>query len=383
MTGLQPPRRVAVVTGTRAEFGLLEPVMHAVERSATLELSVIVAGTHFLPPAETWREVEARWGHRIGGEVPMQQSGHLGRFHDAIALSHGIAGMCSVFEQTSPGWIVVLGDRVEALAAAAAAAIGGLAVAHLHGGDRAEGVADESIRHAISKLAHLHLPATEQSAERLRRMGEDSDRVHVVGSPAIDALAAVRAADDALWEEAGAPSVVLLLHPIGDCDEQERRRASTIAGALTDERVLWLMPNHDPGREGVLMGCSEESVAQRWTRFDHMPRDRFLSVLARLGADRGVIVGNSSAGLIECAALGVPCVDVGERQGGRERPGTVVHVAGESIGEIREAISAARRIDRATASHPYGQGRAGENAAALLSRIDPTNRCLLRKRNAY
>ncbi|MBN8644475.1 MAG: UDP-N-acetylglucosamine 2-epimerase (hydrolyzing) [Planctomycetes bacterium] len=376
-------RKVAVVTGTRAEFGLLEPVMRAVDAHPALELSVIVAGAHFLPPAETWREVESRWGHRVGGEVPMQQSGHLGRFHDAIALSHGVSGMAQVFEEVAPHWVVVLGDRVEALAGAASAAIGGVAVAHLHGGDRAEGVADESIRHAISKLAHLHLAATAQSAERLRRMGEDDRRVHMVGSPAIDTLGAVRPADDALWELVGRPTVLLLYHPIGDSDESERRRAAEIGAALAGERVLWLMPNHDPGRDGVLMGCADASVVQRWTRFDHLPRERFLSVAARLAAEGGVIVGNSSAGLIECAALRLPCVDVGERQAGRERPGTVVHTSGGSEVEIRAAAAQARLIDSSRCAHPYGDGTCGVRSAELFASIDPLDRGLLRKRNAY
>ncbi len=376
-------RRVSVVTGSRAEFGLLEPVMRAVDAHPALELSVIVAGAHFLPPAETWREVEARWGPCIGAEVPMQQSGHLGRFHDSHALGHGVSGMAGALEQTRPDWVVVLGDRIEPLAAAAAAAVAGVGVAHLHGGDRAEGVADESIRHAISKLAHLHLPATPASAQRLVRMGERPETVHVVGSPAIDTLTDAPDLPQAQWEALGRPSVMLLLHPIGDPAEIEDARAVALCDSLRGERVLWMEPNHDPGREGIMRACAGAASSNAWARAPHLPRDTFVALLRRLADSGGVVVGNSSAGLIECAALRTPVVDIGERQAGRERAGNVVHVDDPVTGDVADAIARARRIDRAAISHPYGDGRAGVRIAELLASIDPHDRALIRKRCTY
>lgn len=386
-------RLVAVVTGSRAEFGLLQPVMRAIDGHPMLRLSVIVSGTHFLPPAETWREVEKHWGDRIGAEVPMQQSGHLGRFHDSIALGHGTLGMARAFEQVRPDWVLVLGDRIEVLAAAGAAAAAGVALAHMHGGDRAEGVSDDSIRHAVSKLAHLHLAASRTSAERLVRMGEAPERVHVVGSPAIDGLAGIAEIDDVSWVELGAPTALLLLHPVGDAAESERRRAEGVAAGLGGERVLWLHPNHDPGRDGVMMGLSDAAARNRWASAPHLPRERFVGVLKRLARSGGVMVGNSSSGLIEAAALGVPVVDVGERQAGRERlpPPWVVHVEEADPEGLRAAVRAARGSHasaeghgtRGGVEHPYGDGRAGERTAALLARIDPTERALIRKRNAY
>ncbi|MFM9958996.1 MAG: UDP-N-acetylglucosamine 2-epimerase [Phycisphaerales bacterium] len=382
-------RVVAVVTGTRAEFGLLQPVMQAIEAHPSLRLSVVVTGTHFLPPAETWREVEAAWPSRIGAEVPMQQSGHLGRFHDSIALGHGTLGLAHAFESIRPDWVVVLGDRIEALAAASAAAVAGVALAHMHGGDRAEGVADDAIRHAVSKLAHVHLAASRASAERLVRMGEAPERVHVVGSPAIDGLAHVPALDDASWRELGAPTALLLLHPVGDSAPVERRRAERVAEALGGERVLWLHPNHDPGRDGVMAALTDAAHRHGWASAAHLPRERFVGALKRLAASGGVMVGNSSAGLIEAVALGVPVVDIGERQSGRERPAppAVVHVDDPVSDAVRSAIASARG-PRASATvdpreHPYGDGNAGERTAALLARIDPAERGLIRKRNAY
>jgi len=160
MTHSAARRRVMVVTGSRAEFGLLEPVMHAVRGHAALDLVVVVAGSHLVAPGLTWRDVEAA-GFAIVARVPMQAEGVSGRLADAAAVGRGVSGLARVYETERPEWVVVLGDRIEAFAAAAAASIAGIAVAHLHGGDRAEGIADEALRHAITKLAHLHLAATD------------------------------------------------------------------------------------------------------------------------------------------------------------------------------------------------------------------------------
>ncbi|MFN9973571.1 MAG: UDP-N-acetylglucosamine 2-epimerase, partial [Phycisphaerae bacterium] len=180
-------KRIAVVTGSRAEFGLLRPVMTAIAAQPTLELAVIAAGSHLLLPANTVHEVKQAF--RVGAVVPMQQPGKHTRIDDAEALGRGIARFARTFYKMNVDCVVVLGDRIEAFAAASAAAIGGIRVAHIHGGDRAEGVADESMRHAITKLAHIHFPASAESAQRILGLGEHPSTVHLVGSPAIDGLA--------------------------------------------------------------------------------------------------------------------------------------------------------------------------------------------------
>jgi UDP-hydrolysing UDP-N-acetyl-D-glucosamine 2-epimerase len=372
---------VAIITGTRAEFGLLRPVMDAVQAHPALELLVIVTGEHLLPPAETAGEV--RGAFDVAGEVAMQRPGRTGRLADAEALGRGVAGMSRLYEQLQPDWAVVLGDRIEALAGATAASVGGIAVAHLHGGDRAEGVADEAMRHAISKLAHLHLPATDASARRLVRMGENERFVHVVGSPAMDGLRDVQPMGDAEAGELGDPTAVLLLHPVGRSEAEERETADRVIAALRDERVLALHPNHDAGRGGILAAI-EAASRDRPDSFRaeaHLPRERFVSLLARMAERRGIIVGNSSAGLIEASALRCPAVDIGPRQGGRERAGNVVTIADPS--ELPAALERARAIPQDSMTHPYGDGRTGERVAALLASIDPHDPALLRKRCAY
>lgn len=388
-----PRRRIAVVTGSRAEFGLLEPVMRAVQRHPDLELLCIAAGSHLVQPGETFRDVKAAFP--IADSVPMQIAGRTGHYEDAESVSRGVGRFARSFQRLNPNWVVVLGDRIEAFAAAIAAGIGGFALAHIHGGDRAEGVADESIRHAISKLAHLHLAATPCSAERLVRMGEKPTSVHITGSPAIDGLGDIPSLDDEAFAALGSPTTVFLFHPVGRHPEVEEAAASTILEAICDPspagggpsattaqhtRLLCLHPNFDPGRDGILRAIALAGVETR----SHLPRRSFVGLLKRLASspERGVLVGNSSAALIESAALRLAAVDIGNRQTGRERANNCVHSV-ESVDAVRHAIRHARSLDPATFTHPYGDGRAGERIAELLAATDPTDPALRRKLCTY
>lgn len=387
------PRRVAVVTGSRAEFGLLRPVMLAVHEHPDLHLIIIAAGSHFMNAGETYRDVKAfarELGTEVADAVPMQIDGRTGREADAEAVGAGISRFTRAFMRTRPDWVVVLGDRIEAFAAAASAAVGGWALAHLHGGDRAEGIADESMRHAISKLAHLHLPATAQSAERLARMGEAPERIHLVGSPAIDGLDAMPELSGAAMSPLGLagdrPFAVFLLHPVGRPAEEEEATAATALEALRSAfgpRVLAMQPNLDPGREGIAAAIDRAEEAALLRSVSHMPRPAFIGMLKRLARTGGVLVGNSSAGLIEAAALGVRVVDIGLRQAGRERARNVVHASGQDPESLAAAIEQARRLDLSHLEHSYGDGRAGARAAEVLARTDPHDRGLLRKRCTY
>ncbi len=373
-------RRVAVVTGSRADFGLLKPVMAAVDAHAELELLVIAAGAHLIPPADSFRDVKAAFP--VADSVPMQKPGRTTRPDDAEALGTGISRLTRSFRAHEPDWVVVLGDRIEAFAAASAANVGGWALAHLHGGDRAEGVADESMRHAISKLAHLHLPATPMSADRLIRMGEKPEHVHVVGSPAIDDLHAIDPMPQADFEQLGSPRAVVLLHPTGRSIETEEHVTANMLDALESLglKPLALTPNHDPGRAGVLRTLTERLGHPH----PHMRRERFVGLLKRLALTKGVLVGNSSAGLIEAPAIGCRVVDIGPRQNGRERPAGVLHADDQSKDAIERAVLDALAAPPCDPkAHPYGDGLTGERVAKLLASVDPNNRGILAKLNAY
>jgi UDP-hydrolysing UDP-N-acetyl-D-glucosamine 2-epimerase len=371
--GLRPqapspkPRLIVIVTGSRAEFGLLEPVMRAVDEHEALELAVVVAGMHLV--TGTWRDVKAA-GFDIAARVPMQKKSETGRAADVAAVGRGITGFGKVFEKLRPDFVVVLGDRVEVLAAATAGHIGGWRVAHLHGGDRAEGVADEAMRHATSKLAHLHLPATVQSRQRLIRMGEDWQHVIRVGSPAMDGLSAVEADPDA-------PTAIVLQHPVGgtDAEEEQWMRATlrAVFGECGKKNVMVMAPNGDAGCHGIRRAIAKAKVAG----VEHLPRAEWLSTLR--GAK--VVVGNSSAGLIEAAALKTACVNIGPRQNGREKPGNVVDCQYRES-SVRAALAKALSLQLARLRHPYGNGQTGARVAEALANVT-LETMPLRKRNTY
>ncbi|MEM8834345.1 MAG: UDP-N-acetylglucosamine 2-epimerase [Planctomycetota bacterium] len=374
-------RTIAVLTGSRAEFGLLRSVMRAIDAHADLRLRTLVAGSHLIEPAETWRDVAQDF--EIHARITMQHGDHATRADDARALARGIEGTASALDKDTPDALLVLGDRVEAFAGASAASIAGVPLAHLHGGDRAEGIADEAMRHAITKLAHVHFPATTLSAERIERMGEDAERIHMVGSPAIDELRDSDALDGDAWHELGEPSAIVLFHP--DDTHTESATCDTIASVLRDEHVLWLHPNHDAQRDTIMLGIehARHALGTQLVVRGHLSRAAFVGALRRLGESGGVLIGNSSAGLIEAAALRVPTVNLGPRQSGRERANNVIDVPSPDAVSIGEALRLARAIDRGSITHPFGDGRTGERIASILAQTDLRDPALVRKRNAY
>lgn len=374
-------KRILVVTGSRADFGLLVPVMREIETKPGLELLVVAAGSHLVTPALTYRDVKKLFP--VADAAIMQTPGRTTRLDDAEATGRGVHRFARIYRRLQPTWVVILGDRIEAFAAASAAAIAGIPVAHIHGGDRAEGVADESLRHAITKLAHMHLAATVASAQRIVRMGERPETVHIVGSPAIDGLSRVQPMSDVVARSFGDPDTLLLMHPIGRPAEHEEASVSGVIEALSGRRVLALDPNLDPGRDGIMRALDTSSTSAIVHRAAHMERPLFLSLLKRLAVSGGLIVGNSSAALIEGAALRLPAVNVGPRQAGRERPPNVVDAPSETTHEVRQAIRLAMSIDREAITHPYGDGHTGARIADLLAQAPLPDERTLRKRNAY
>lgn len=347
--------------------------MQAIDLHPNLELMIVVTGTHLLGPSMTVREVESEFN--VHARISMQQSGDSTRFDDAAALGRGICGFADYYAKNNPDVVLVLGDRIEAFAAASAAAVAGIRVAHMHGGDRAEGIADEALRHAITKLAHIHLPATGRSTERIVCMGELPLRVHLVGSPAIDGLANIPPLPLHQYKAMGSPQIVFLYHPLGlDQDDEWSNAESLLRLCQSRGSVLAMHPNHDPGRKGIMEAIEEADCEQ----CAHLPRDQFVGLLQRIKC----LVGNSSAGLIECAALGVPCINVGPRQAGREKPGNVMDVPDGDLGAVDlflEEIEGGRTVSN---EHPYGDGKTGKKTADFLATFNPDHH-LLTKQNTF
>jgi UDP-N-acetylglucosamine 2-epimerase (non-hydrolysing)/GDP/UDP-N,N'-diacetylbacillosamine 2-epimerase (hydrolysing) len=376
-------RRVAVVTGTRAEYGLLKTVVEALYARPDVDVGLIVTGVHLKEEYGRTRDEVTADGFPVFGEVPMYQT--LGGDFSGLpqALAAGVAGTDRALAESCVHVTVVLGDRLEALAGALAAYYRRIPLAHLHGGETSDYHLDDATRHAITRLAHLHFPATRASADRLRRHGEEPSRIHTCGAPGLDAIRRLEPpsrrrvlAHHGFADQL--PLVLFLFHPESTRWQEAREHAETILKVLAERplHVLALYPNGDPGSDGIIAALERQSSRAAVRR--HLPRQEFLQALVT--AD--VMIGNSSCGLIEASYTGTPVVHVGERNTGREH-GENVLFAPIQEDAIRTALTRALSPDfkqQATRSPcPWGDGTAGERIATILAET-PLTPDLLAKR---
>lgn len=375
-------RRICYITGTRADFGLMQATLEAIHADAGLSLGILATGMH-LDPAYglTIEEIRAT-GLPIIGEAPVSLTPATG-----ATMARGIGVMLNGFvdhlERERPDLVLLLGDRGEMLAGALAAIHLNIPVAHIHGGERS-GTVDEPIRHAVSKLSHLHLTTTVAARERLIRMGEREDRVFVCGAPGIDRLAETpRPSREAICADYGfdpaAPLALLAMHPV----LQDAERAGDDAALLTERllnaglQVVAVMPNSDAGSDGIRAAMAAARDQRGLVIETHLPRDRFVACMA--AAD--IFAGNSSSGIIEAGTFGTPVINVGSRQRLRERNANVIDIDC-TLQAIDEAITTALAHGRFAPVNIYGDGRAAERIVAVL-RDTPLDAELMRKINVY
>ncbi len=358
------------MTGTRAEYGLLRPIMRAIQTQPKLDLQVIATGIHLLAAhGRTINEIR-RDGWPIDAAVKMQ-TGQDSALDQAVGLGRGVAGIAQVLEHLGTHVVLVLGDRVEALAGALAGVTAGRFVAHVHGGDVAVGDVDDTLRHAITKLAHVHFAATRQAARRIIRLGERPEHVHCVGAPGLDNLRALPPPDDKwirrrLKLAVGTDFAVVVQHPAGMPPRRERQAMRQTLRAVLAEGLAGVIiyPCTDPGHSGIVQAIRHRPAGGTWRVFRSLPPDDFLRVL-RAGR---VVVGNSSSGIIESACAGTPAVNIGPRQKGRQKCGPSVIDSDYGEANVRKAIRRAIRL-RAVRRTAYGDGRAGERIAEFLADV--------------
>jgi UDP-hydrolysing UDP-N-acetyl-D-glucosamine 2-epimerase len=381
-------RRVCFVTGTRAEFGLMRSTLQAIRGHRRLQLQIIATGMHLDPSRGSSLESIRADGWDVDRVVPWVAEPSPTPVDTARNTGLATAGIAEALEALKADVVLVVGDRVEALAAATAGHLSGRAVAHVHGGDRAAGLVDDSLRHTITKLAHVHFAATPQSAARLCRLGEQPWRIHRVGSPGIDGIA--RAA--APWAEVqkAFPNLLrrgyalLVLHPADADETTEERRAGLVLRAVRSVGypggAVVVYPNNDPGAGGIVRCWEAQSPKAGYVFRRDVPRPLFLGLMR----DAAVLAGNSSSGIIEAASFGTPVVDIGRRQSGREHGQNVVHVPYNA----RRIQSALKRLWNAGRPRPfpsrniYGGANAGRRIAEVLASLMLGTR-LLRKVIAY
>lgn len=379
-------RKVAVFTGTRAEYGLLAPILRRLEQSPRVDLSLIVAGAHLsLLHGMTIDAIEQD-GFHVAARVEMVLASDTA---SAITKSVGVAliDLAVRLDELQPDLMVILGDRYEILAAAFAATLAGVPVAHIHGGEVTAGAFDDSIRHAVTKLSHLHFVATDEFARRVAQLGEDPSRIHVVGAPALDVITTMssRSRDEVgaiVGIELDAPVVVIAYHPSTIPGEDPLSATRAILAAvdrLEGATVIASLPNADPRFGEIRRMVAEYGEARpRAVVVSSLGHEVFLSLLRH--AD--LVVGNSSAGIIEAPAVGTPAVNVGQRQDGRPLAPSVLSAAAD-VDDVEKACRRAldpefRRSIEGSRS-PYDRGVSV--ATHIVDIIESTDLSqLLRKR---
>jgi UDP-N-acetylglucosamine 2-epimerase (non-hydrolysing)/GDP/UDP-N,N'-diacetylbacillosamine 2-epimerase (hydrolysing) len=379
-------RHVCVWSGKRGGFGALAPTMQEIARRPRLRLSVVVTDQHLYDRfGRTVTEVEQRFP--IAAAIDMEQRGDANRDR-ARAIGVCLTKSADVLADLAPDVLLVIGDRGEVLAATVAAHNLRVAIAHVQGGD-ISGSLDEPVRHAVTKLAHIHFASTRQSAGRIVKMGEEPWRVHVVGDTHIDQILLNRATPA---EELcvrydlphGQPVLLVLQHPDSTVpDASGAHMRETLAAVRSfDCRTLVVYPCSDQGFEGIIRAIEDYAGSPGWSVHRNIPADDFIGLQSLATC----LVGNSSAGLIEAPYFGLPAVNVGDRQIGREHGSNVLHVPPE-----RAAIGSA--IDRALNDEslrtqlrsdvpPFGDGTAHRRIADVLESVEIDSR-LLNKRMTY
>ena len=365
-------RTICVVTGSRADYGLLRPVMEEIRAADGCALQVIATGMHLSPEfGRTYREIEAD-GFRIDRRVEMLLSADTATA-TAKSMGLGMIGFADALSELSPDLLVVLGDRFEILSAVAAALVARIPVAHLHGGETTEGAFDEALRHSITKMSHLHFVAAEEYRRRVIQLGEQPERVLLVGGLGVDCIKRVslmgrEELERELGVELGGRALLITFHPATLDDADAGHQMDELLAALDelyDTQLIFTMPNADTGGR-ALLALVESFVAGRPNAraFTSLGQRRYLSCLQFVDG----VVGNSSSGLAEVPSFGKGTINIGERQRGRLKADSVIDTSAER-GAIRDAIarlySTEFRARLPGVRNPYGEG----GAAAAIVRV--------------
>lgn len=369
------PRKVCVVTGSRAEYGLLYWLLKEIQKNAFLMLQLAVTGMHLSPQfGLTVREIEAD-GFVPDAKIEMLISSDT---PTAIAKSIGLGviGFAGALEQLRPDLLVVLGDRFEIFAAVQAAMCARIPIAHIHGGELTEGAIDDAIRHAITKMSHLHFVAAEEYRKRVIQLGEAPTRVWNVGALGVEAIQRTKlmsryALSKSVGFDLSKPYFLVTYHPVTLCSPQERGGVDSLLSALQafpEHRILITGINADANNSEIRQSIAEFS--SRHVRRVHcvmsLGQQRYLSAMRYADA----VIGNSSSGLIEAPVLNVPTVNIGARQRGRIRALTVIDVPENEkaiIGGIRRALSKGRTLNRREKETLFGRRRVANKIVDVLA----------------
>lgn len=354
-------RKICVITGSRAEYGLLSGLMRAIQEDNGLQLQIIATNMHLSPEfGLTYKEIE-KDGFHIDKKVQMLLSSDTS---NATTKSVGLAtiGFADAYEDLQPDLIIVLGDRFEILAAVSAALFFKIPVAHLHGGEITEGAYDDCIRHAITKMSHLHFTSTEIYRQRVIQLGEQPNRVFYVGAIGIEnikhiELMSKKELEGSIHFSLGNKSLLVTYHPVTLENHTAEWQCQNLLEALdefSDYKVIFTLPNSDTGGH-ILIKMIHKYVSMYPDRCMSIPSlglKRYLSALKYVNA----VIGNSSSGIIEVPSFGIPTLNIGNRQKGRITAESVVHCGTdrqEIINGLKIILSEKQQAIAKSCKNPY------------------------------
>lgn len=371
-------RKIGVVTGSRADYGLLHGLLREIRSDSGLQLQLIATGMHLSPEfGLTWKQITAD-GFHIDKKLEMLLSSDT-PVGIAKATGLGVIGFADVLADLRPDLLVVLGDRFEIFAAAQAAMHARIPVAHIHGGELSEGAVDDAMRHAITKMAHLHFTATEIYRQRVIQMGEQPARVFNVGAPGLDCLETIEWLDEAeLQRQLGvalAPRKFLVTyHPVtleNDAAERQIRALCEALDHFPEAQAIFTLTNADAGGRVMIRILREyrQRHPDRVALLDNLGRQRYWSLLRCVDA----MVGNSSSGLIEAPAIPVATVNIGNRQRGRLQAASVVQCEDDCsaiVEALQKVLSDDFRQCLSRVENPYGKPGASKKIKRVLASVE-------------
>ncbi|MBS5950842.1 MAG: UDP-N-acetylglucosamine 2-epimerase (hydrolyzing) [Clostridium sp.] len=378
-------RKITVVTGTRAEYGLLKNIMKSIDNDEELSLQIVVTGMHLSPKFGMTKEDIEKDGFKIDEECPILLD-YSGRDKNAREISEAISEFVGAFNRLKPDIVMVLGDRYEAFAAATTAMAMNIPIAHISGGEITEGAMDEQIRHAITKMAHIHFPGVECYAENIRKMGEESWRVFNVGDSGIENIKLTKLMNsEELSESLGIivdeNTLLVTYHPVTlEIDDVENQIKNVIEALdKIDKPMIITYPNSDNGGDKIIKALDDFAKKNKNVHlFQSLGSLRYLSTMKLCGA----IVGNSSSALIEAPFLKKPVVNIGNRQKGRLMAENIISTdySCENIyNAIEKALSKDFKEKVKQIESLYGEGNTSEEIVKVLKTIELGEKLLKKK----
>jgi UDP-N-acetylglucosamine 2-epimerase (non-hydrolysing)/GDP/UDP-N,N'-diacetylbacillosamine 2-epimerase (hydrolysing) len=380
-------RKIAVVTGTRAEYGYLKPLMKAIDDDSDLELIPIITGMHLLSDfGNTYTLVENDFPRSV--KIPMSLKGD-GLEDMANYLASGVKNFAEYFNEKRPDILIVLGDRNEPFAAVLAAMYLNLPIAHINGGDVSGGTVDESIRHAITKIAHIHLAHTKENADRIEKMGEEKKRIFVVGALTLDTiLNKTLLSKDEVFKKydlnLNKTTFLVVQHPITTLEDQGYSQMKELFSALDSlkQQTVMLYPNCDAGGKKLIKLIEMYENKDYLYIFKNLHHEDYLSIMK----SSSLMMGNSSSGIIEAPSFKIPVINIGSRQQGRSRTENIIDVEpnkNKILATIDFALNNKDFLKRMKSyKNKFGDGKASQRIVKILKELKIDDK-LIRKQITY